>query len=158
MNKKVLVVVLLVLVMVLAVTVSAQAKPPEPLYFEKVCELVATSAFCDIQNGPDGWDGGTVEYLGPVDKLLPNGKYVLSSEVILRLPNGSETTGHFVWNDQNTNFVLRSGSGLFDGFHAQGDIGFSHCTDSTNEQVVACDDVTAYYGIYPLTGTYHAKN
>jgi len=123
------------LLVALMVTMAAQADPPEYLYFEKDC----SSDPCIIQDATlPILNGGTVAYLGPVERENPHGFYHISSEVLLSSADGLHTvTGHFRWVGDHGYFTLRRGTGDLVGLHARGLIEWKEGT------------------IYSLTGTYH---
>ncbi len=135
--KRLLISGMVALLVALMVTMAAQAAPPEPLYFEKVCDLVARE--CTIQNSDLAeveLNLGSLAYLGPVFDL---DRLFISSEVELVALDGSTAMGHFVWLTDHGYFTFRRGTGNLAGFHARGEI--AYIGDTT----------------WSLTGTYHFK-
>lgn len=135
--KKFLISGMVALLVALMVTMAAQAAPPQPLYFEKVCDLATLE--CTIQSSDltqVDLNVGTLRYLGPV-LGNPHG-FIISSEVLLEVDGGT-AMGHFVWLIDHGYFTFRQGTGSLAGFHARGEIAY-------------VSGVT-----WSLTGTYHFK-
>lgn len=129
--KKLTIVWGLAMILILAATMAVEASPPKYFYLEKVCGETT----CEIQNStvPE-LNGGIISYnyhMSDEEKLF------LSAQVDIDVDGGS-AVGHFVFLGDHGYFTIQGGSGVLEGFHAQGTIGWIEGTAT-----------------FPLEGTYH---
>ncbi len=125
MKKNILFVTLLLFITILLTASPAMAAPAQPFYLEKVCDLPNS---CLLQNAAPPFDilnGGRIYYFDHAYFENPAGSMHESAAILLTSADGQNTLlGSVSWvlheGEFRGRYVLQSGTGIFEGVHANG--------------------------------------
>ncbi len=143
MKKNKLLISLLIFIAILLAAMPALAAPAQPFYLEKVCDLPNS---CLLQNAAPPFDvlnGGRIYYFDHAYFENPAANMHESAAILLTSADGQNTLlGKVSWVLHDGEFwgryVLQSGTGIFQGVHANGIV-----------EIISWDTMT-----FSLTGEY----